>query len=92
MATLKQLVKIQSAIDNRSIASDTQETLENNYYYSKSKGINIKFGDMHIDHFLRSLSLEKDKKDTRDIETAKLILKQKKTLKKIERLLDELER
>jgi len=28
MATLKQLVKIQSAIDNRSIASDTMETLK----------------------------------------------------------------
>ena len=92
MATLKQLVKIQSAIDNRAIAKDTQETLETNYYFLKSKGINIKFGDMHIDHFLRSLSLDKEKKDTRDIETAKLILKQKKTLKKIERLLDELER
>ena len=92
MATLKQLVKIQSAIDNRAIASDTMETLETNYYFSKSKGINIKFGDMHIDHFLRSLSLDKEKKDTRDIETAKLILKQKKTLKKIERLLNELER
>ena len=92
METLKQLVKIQSAIDNRSIASDTMETLETNYYFSKSKGINIKFGDMHIDHFLRSLSLDKEKKRERDIETAKLILKQKKTLKKIERLLDELER
>jgi hypothetical protein len=92
MATLKQLVKIQSAIDNRAIASDTMETLENNYYYSKSRDLNIKFGDMHIDHFLRSLSLDKEKKDTRDIETAKLILKQKKTLKKIERLLNELER
>ena len=33
MATLKQLVKIQSAIDNRSIASDTMETLESNYYF-----------------------------------------------------------
>ena len=92
MATLKQLVQIQSAIDKRAIAKDTMETLETNYYFSKSKGINIKFGDMHIDHFLRSLSLEKDKKDNRDVETAKLILKQKKTLKKIERLLDELER
>ena len=37
MATLKQLVQIQSAIDKRAIAKDTQETLENNYYYSKSK-------------------------------------------------------
>ena len=92
MATLKQLVQIQSAIDKRAIASDTLETLENNYYYSKSKKINIKFGDMHIDHFLRSLNLDTEKKDTRDIETAKVILKQKITLKKIERLLNELER
>jgi len=67
MATLKQLVKIQSAIDNRAIAKDTQETLENNYYYSKSRDLNIKFGDMHIDHFLRSLSLDKEKKSERDI-------------------------
>ena len=51
MATLKQLVQIQSAIDKRAIASDTMETLENNYYYSKSKKINIKFGDMHIPFF-----------------------------------------
>ena len=42
MATLKQLVQIQSAIDKRAIASDTMETLETNFYYSKSKGINIK--------------------------------------------------
>jgi hypothetical protein len=92
MATLKQLVKIQSAIDNRAIASDTLETLENNYYYSKSKGINIKFGDMHIDHFLRSLNLDTEKKDERDLETSRIISKQKQTLKKIERLLNELER
>ena len=45
----------ESAIDNRAIASDTLETLEHKYYYSKSKGVNIKIGDMHIDHFLRSL-------------------------------------
>jgi len=92
MATLKQLVQIQSAIDKRAIASDTLETLENNYYFSKSKGVNIKFGDMHIDHFLRSLSLDTGKKDKRDLETARLILKQKQTLKNIERLLNELER
>ena len=92
MSTLMELVKIQSAIDKREPASDTIETLENNYYYSKSKGINIKFGDMHIDHFLRSLNLDTEKKDNRDIETAKVILEQKITLKKIERLLNELER
>ena len=89
MATLKQLVKIQSAIDNREIAKDTTETLENNYYYSKSKGINIKFGDMHIDHFLRSLKLDKVEKSLNDIQTVEIINKQKQTLKKIKRLLNE---
>ena len=89
MATLKQLVQIQSAIDNRAIAKDTTATLENNYYYSKSKGINIKFGDMHIDHFLRSLKLDKVEKSLNDIQTVEIINKQKQTLKKIKRLLNE---
>ncbi len=51
--TLDQIVKIQSAIDNRAIAGDTCETLNDLYYFSKSKDKKIKLGDMHIDHFLR---------------------------------------
>ena len=89
MSTLMELVKIQAVIDNRKPASDTIETLENNYYYSRSKGVNIKFGDMHIDHFLRSLKLEEVEKNFNDIQTVKIINKQKQTLKKIERLLNE---
>ena len=89
MSTLLELVKIQAVIDNRKPASDTIETLENNYYYSRSKGVNIKFGDMHIDHFLRSLKLEEVEKNFNDIQTVKIINKQKQTLKKIERLLNE---
>lgn len=89
MATLKQLIQIQSVIDNRAIAKDTAATLENNYYYSKSKGINIKFGDMHIDHFLRSLKIDKVEKSLNDIQTVEIINKQKQTLKKIKRLLNE---
>ena len=89
MTTLMQCVKIQSAIDKREPASDTIKTLENNYYYSRSKGVNIKFGDMHIDHFLRSLKLEEVEKNFNDIQTVKIINKQKQTLKKIERLLNE---
>ena len=89
MTTLMQCVKIQAAIDKREPASDTIETLENNYYYSRSKGVNIKFGDMHIDHFLRSLKLEEVEKNFNDIQTVKIINKQKQTLKKIERLLNE---
>lgn len=87
--TLNEIVKIQSVIDNRAIAKDTTATLNNNYYYSKSKGINIKFGDMHIDHFLRALKLDKVEKSLNDIQTVEIINQQKKTLKKIKRLLNE---
>ena len=72
MSTLMELVKIQAVIDKRAIASDTIETLENKYYYSKSKGVNIKLGDMHIDHFLRSLNLQDDHRDDVDIQTAQI--------------------
>jgi len=89
MATLMELVKIQAVIDNRAIASDTMETLETTYRYSKSKGVNIKIGDMHFDHFLRSLNLEKVQKNVVDIQTAKIIERQKKTLIKIKRLINE---
>ena len=89
MATLMELVKIQAVIDNRAIASDTIETLETTYRFSKSKGVNIKLGDMHIDHFLRSLNLEKFEKNVVDIQTAQLIERQKKTLIKIKRLINE---
>ena len=86
MATLMELVKIQAVIDKRAIASDTLETLENKYYYSKSKGVNIKLGDMHIDHFLRSLNLQDDHRDDVDIQTAQIIVKLKQSLRKIKRL------
>ena len=50
--TLDQAVGIQSIIDGRSIAIDTVEFLDQTYY-SKSKEEWIRYGDMHIDHFLR---------------------------------------
>ena len=54
MATLKQLVKIQSAIDNRAIASDTLKSFKKIKYYSESKKKFLSIGDMHIDHYVRS--------------------------------------
>jgi flagellar biosynthesis/type III secretory pathway chaperone len=50
--TLDQIVKMQSIIDKRSIRSDTLEFL-NQTRYSHSKQANIRYGDMHIDHFLK---------------------------------------
>ncbi len=87
--TLKEIVELQSIIDKRKIAKDTLNTLENNYYYSQSKKQNIKFADMHIDHFLRALKLDKQDKSKVDIETAEVIEQLKKTLTKIKRLAGE---
>jgi len=50
--TLDQIVKMQSIIDKRAIRSDTLEFL-NQTRYSHSKQANIRYGDMHIDHFLK---------------------------------------
>jgi hypothetical protein len=87
--TLNEIIKIQSVIDNRAIASDTLEVLNNQYYYSKSKGLNIKLADMHIDHFLRAIKVSNKDRKLIDIETQEIIQQQKKTLKKIKRLLNE---
>jgi hypothetical protein len=86
--TLNEIVQLQSIIDKRKIAIDTQKTLET-YYFSKSKGINIKIGEMHIDHFLRSIKIEKKTKSKIDIETAETIEQLKKTLTKIKRIAGE---
>jgi len=53
--TLDQIVKLQSIVDKRAIRSDTLEFL-NQTRYSHSKKANIRFGDMHIDHFLTVVS------------------------------------
>jgi len=50
--TLDQIVKMQNIIDKRAIRSDTLEFL-NQTRYSHSKQANIRYGDMHIDHFLK---------------------------------------
>ena len=61
--TLDQIVKIQSIIDKRAIRCDTLEFL-NQTRYSHSKQCNIRFGDMHIDHFLTVVSnLDYEKKN-----------------------------
>jgi len=87
--TLNEIVKIQSVIDNRAIATDTLNTLKNKFYYSKSKGVNIAIGDMHIDHFLRAFKIDDHQKKSIQDETQEIIQQQKKTLKKIKRLLNE---
>nr|BAR27262.1 hypothetical protein [uncultured Mediterranean phage uvMED] len=82
---LNEIIKIQSVIDNRSIASDTLQILEKKRF-SKSKNKEIKIGEMDIDHFLRSLNLNgflDFNKTKNEIETEKLIKKLKSTVVKI---------
>jgi len=52
---LDQIVKLQSIVDKRAIACDTLEFL-NEQRFSESKQCMIRYGDMHIDHFLRVFS------------------------------------
>ena len=52
--TLNEIIKIQSVIDKRAIASDTFKSLKKVKYYSESKKKFLSIGDMHIDHYVRS--------------------------------------
>ena len=50
--TLDQIVKMQSIIDKRAIRCDTLRFLDEKRF-SESKQSMIRYGDMHIDHFLK---------------------------------------
>ena len=50
--TLDDIIKHQQIIDKRAIRSDTKEFLDQTRF-SNSKQMHIRFGDMHIDHFIR---------------------------------------
>ena len=66
--TLDQAVEIQNIIDDRSIAIDTVEFL-NQKYYSKSQQKWIRYGDMHLDHFFRVFQNESSHISKSDIKS-----------------------
>jgi len=83
--TLDDIIKIQSVIDKRQPAKDTIKLLEKKRF-SKSKNQEIRLGNMHIDHLLRSLNLNgflNFNKTKTEIETEQLIEKLKATFVKI---------
>ena len=49
---IKDILKIESIIDQRATPSDILEFLDYTYY-SESKEEHIKYGNMHITHFIR---------------------------------------
>jgi hypothetical protein len=86
--TLDEIIKIQSVIDKRQPAKDTIKLLEKKRF-SKSKNQEIRLGNMHIDHLLRSLNLNgflNFNKTKTEIETEQLIEKLKATFVKINNL------
>ena len=86
--TLDDIIKIQSVIDKRQPAKDTIKLLEKKRF-SKSKNQEIRLGNMHIDHLLRSLNLNgflNFNKTKTEIETEQLIEKLKATFVKINNL------
>ena len=70
--TLDQIVKIQSIIDKRAIRSDTLEYL-NKKRYSDSLEKTVRYGDMHIDHFL-NVFFNNEKEENASLESAVLML------------------
>ena len=86
--TLDEIIKIQSVIDKREPAKDTIKLLDKKRF-SKSKNQEIRLGNMHIDHLLRSLNLNgflNFNKTKTEIETEQLIEKLKATFVKINNL------
>jgi len=80
--TLDQIVKLQSVIDKRAIRSDTLEFL-NEQRFSESKQKHIRYGDMHIDHFLRvyeSLFIFKKPLQTKEDKTEEMFESIKKRI------------
>ena len=59
--TLDDIIEHQSIIDKRQPRSDTLQFLDMKRY-SKSKDCLIRYGDMHIDHFIRVFNLENNEK------------------------------
>jgi len=52
MTTLNDSLKIESILDKRATGSDVLEFLDTTYF-SKSKQKHIRYGDMHLQHFIR---------------------------------------
>jgi len=67
---IKDILKIQSIIDQKAIPSDVLEFLDQNYY-SESKEDHIKYRDIHITHFIR-IFINKNGNDSDEIFKARL--------------------
>jgi len=59
--TLDEAFKIESIFDKRKTGYDIMEFLDTTYF-SKSKQKHIRYGDMHLQHFIRVFQKQEDLK------------------------------
>jgi len=85
---IREMLKIQQAIENKIIPEDLLE--EENYYYSKSKEDYIKVLDLDLHHLIRILIKEIDSEKVDLIESNKTALTKLEASKAISRILDEI--
>ena len=85
---IRELLKIQNAIENKTIPEDLLE--EENYYYSESKKDYINVLDLDLHHLIRILikQLDTEKKDL--TETNRTSFNKLQATKAIGRILDEI--
>ena len=62
---IKDILKIESIIDQRATSGDILKFLDQNYY-SEYKDDHIKYGDIHIAHFIR-IFINKNENDSDEI-------------------------
>jgi len=85
---IREMLKIQQAIENKIIPEDLLE--EENYYYSNSKEDYIKVLDLDLHHLIRILIKEIDSEKVDLIESNKIALTKLEASKAISRILDEI--
>jgi hypothetical protein len=85
---IREMLKIQQAIENKIIPEDLLE--EENYYYSNSKEDYIKVLDLDLHHLIRILIKEIDSEKVDLIESNKTALTKLEASKAISRILDEI--
>jgi hypothetical protein len=58
--TLEEAIKLEAVFDKRKSPYDILEFLDTTYY-SKSKDKEIRYGDIHVAHFIRIFQKQKEK-------------------------------
>jgi len=56
--TLNQIIKITETVTGRKTPGNITSFLNNEYYYSQSKGVNIKIGEMDLFYYINSTNKE----------------------------------